>query len=125
MPDAWKYFKRAEFGCKCGCGTNEISNALVDWLDMVRHACDFPLIVTSGYRCPDYDTEISGAGVHPTGLAADLAVSGKRCHKLVKVAMRWNVSGLGQKQHGPHAERFVHLDLLDTEPRPWVWTYPR
>ena len=124
----WRHFTRDEFACS-HCGENEISTALIDWLDMVRHAADIgPVVVTSGYRCAAHDKAIGGAGVHPTGLAVDVrpAEGWSRAAILLRTAYRWNVSGVGIKGHGDHASRFLHFDLLDTlDKRPWLWTYPR
>lgn len=87
----------------------------------MREALGFPLIVTSGYRCPDYNDKIASTGrngPHTTGLAVDIAVSYHRARALLSEAPQ-RFSGFGAKQHAEAAGRFVHLDLL--EPR--FWTY--
>ena len=123
----WQYFDRDEFACRCGCGRNEIQNRLVDLLDGLRDRVGFPLLVTSGYRCPAENNRISTTGLmgpHTTGLAADLGVSRHRAHDVLRVAFPLGFTGIGVKQKG--GGRFVHLDLLtepDHAPRPTVWSY--
>lgn len=97
------------------------------WLQDVRNAVGFALPVTSGARCPTYNAKVSTTGLtgpHTTGMAADIGVSGPRCHKLLKAAYAASVRGVGDKQHGPHSKRFVHLDIIVSEKRPWKWGYP-
>lgn len=127
----WKHFKPSEFDCRCGCGRNEMQPDFVETLDDLRERLGFPLVVTSGYRCPDHNERISTTGrdgPHTTGRAVDLAVSGERAFKLLRQCTLggW-MSGIGLKQHGAHETRFIHLDDLAPpgHPRPRVWTYNR
>jgi uncharacterized protein YcbK (DUF882 family) len=95
----------------------------------LRKKLNFPLILTSAYRCPEYNARVSStgsSGPHTTGQAVDIAVYGYRAAKLVGLARKYGFTGVGLKQKGPHVGRFVHLDDLeeaDGRPRPWVWTY--
>jgi zinc D-Ala-D-Ala carboxypeptidase len=127
----WKYFRPDEFRCKgvncCG-GANQIRTAFVDRLDVLRSRCGFPLVVTSGYRCPVHNARVSSTGdhgPHTTGMAVDIAVSRHRAWKLIGEALAMGFTGIGIKQHG--TDRFVHLDDLKEPihaPRPTIWTYP-
>lgn len=92
-------------------------------MNIIRHECGFPLPVSSGARCEIYDKHIGGAGVHPTGEAGDFLVSGKKAHRLIEKAMRYGITGIGVKQHGPHNKRFIHLDDTNGETRPFIWSY--
>ena len=75
-----KYFKMQEFGCKCGkchlpSEVIENLNALVECvLDPLRERYGKPIYVTSGYRCPKHNKEVSGAynSQHMYGEAADI-----------------------------------------------------
>lgn len=121
----WPNFSIAEMQCKCGCGTLP-EPRFMEALQAVRLATDFPLLITSGARCSAYNRQVSSTGLvgpHTTGLAADVAVSGKAAHALLDAALAEGFSGIGVKQSGPHASRFIHLDLLDAPNRPWVWSY--
>lgn len=93
-----------------------------------------PFIVTSGYRCPDYNEKISTTGrdgPHTTGRALDVRVDPERVMELITWLYNVNIlnpmlhGGLGLRQRGNYADRFVHFDNLtqDESPRPRVWTY--
>jgi len=123
---SWRYFKRAEFACR-HCGENLILDSFVERLDELRHICGFPLIVTSGYRCPAHNNKVSSTGLngpHTTGEAVDLLVDRKLAFTVVKHAIPLGFTGLGFQQKG-HI-RFLHLDTLEDvpgQPRPTVWSY--
>lgn len=118
-------FTAKEVACRCGCG------GVPEWMFMrrlqrVRIAADCPMPVTSGFRCPDYDKLKGGAGVHPTGHAADIAVSRRDAFWIVVKAGEWGMHGIGVRGRGD--SRFVHLDDLPigettNHPRPRLWTY--
>ncbi len=115
-------FSEAEMRCKCGCGRADMSETFMARLQRVRDAYCRPIVVTSGFRCLEHDRSVGGAGVHPKGRAADIAVSGRDCFALVDLAISKGMTGIGLKQHGPHGGRFMHLDDLGS-PRPRIWTY--
>ena len=73
----FKYFKIEDFDCK-ETGENEISVDFIHALDQLRAACNFPFIVTSGYRSKEHSVEKrkAKAGTHASGIAADIRVSG-------------------------------------------------
>jgi zinc D-Ala-D-Ala carboxypeptidase len=115
-----KYFTEDEFRCRCGCGKAEMDEFFVKTLDQVRDELGFPLVITSGYRCPDWNEQVSSSGrsgPHTTGKAADVGVSYARARKFITLAVT-EFMGVGVKQHG--VGRFIHVDML--EPR--LWTYP-
>ena len=124
-----KYFKPEEFKCKCGeCqddGTN-MSPQFVQKLDELREHCGFPVVISSGYRCPEYNNKISKTGLngpHTTGKAVDILVSGRKARKLVGIAIALGFTGIGVSQKGRHEKRFIHLDTIETGTRPWLWSY--
>ena len=53
---SWKNFKLEEFSCK-HCGKNEINHKLIDKLQLLRDDLGFPLVISSGYRCPEHPIE--------------------------------------------------------------------
>lgn len=124
---AWRHFKVSEFACRCGCGRNEIDSKFVDRLDDLREACGFVLPVTSGYRCPKHNTQVSSTGLtgpHTTGHAVDFGVSRAQAYELMTIALRMGFTGIGIQQKG--GSRFIHIDDLpnaEGQPRPTVWSY--
>ncbi|HHO49275.1 MAG TPA: peptidase M15 [Desulfobacteraceae bacterium] len=121
------HFKLRELQCKCGCGRMDIDPDFLRRLEDLRVAYGRPMIINSGYRCPEYNNRVSTTGLdgpHTIG-AVDVRCSGHEAHLLLHMAMIVGFSGIGVKQHGPHSGRFLHLDNLTTHdnPRPWVWTY--
>ena len=128
---AYRNFTRSEFRCKCGkCDSTgaEISDELLDALQALRTICEFPFIITSGYRCPAHPAEKKKdfVGSHGLGMAADIGVSHEEAIHLLKNAMNMGIfTGIGVNQKGD--SRFIHLDIatdLDVNaPRPHIWTY--
>jgi len=125
---SWEFFKPEEFACK-HCGENKIQVGFVDKLDALRKTYGAPIVISSGYRCPEYNATVSSTGTngpHTTGRAVDIAVSGAEAFKLMELALAsGEFNGVGVNQKGNHAGRFIHLDDLDpaSHPRPGVWSY--
>jgi len=121
----WKYFTVDEMKCK-GTGKCEMDPAFMTWLDGLRELYGKPIIITSGYRTPEYNKLIGGANnsAHIYGKAADIAVSGEDAYKLVGLAIKLGFSGIGVSQKGEG--RFIHIDTADStdkQPRPHIWSY--
>ena len=103
------------------------------------------MIVSSGYRSPDYNDKVSNtgrAGPHTSGKAMDIKICGGDAYRFLSAVWAINeeipvtplgknypsiFTGIGISQRGPHKSRFIHLDSLtddETEgPRPWIWSY--
>lgn len=129
--DKIKHFKPREFACRCGkCGSDgtEMDLEFVDKLDQLRERSHIPFYITSGYRCPAYNMQVSTTGAdgpHTTGRAADVKLSGASVFRVMQQSTLggW-MTGIGLHQRGPHSKRFIHLDDLgQPHPRPRVWTY--
>lgn len=128
---AYRNFTRSEFRCKCGkCDStgHEISDELLDALQALRTICEFPFVISSGYRCPEHPAERKKdfVGAHGCGLAVDIAVSHEEAIHLLKNAFNTGLfTGIGVNQKGDG--RFIHLDIatdMDVNaPRPHIWTY--
>ena len=136
-PDRWPWpnFSPFEMRCRCegtpheircGCGGQVVvSPSFMDRLQELRGHLGFALSVTSGFRTPEYDRAIGGAGVHPEGCAADIAISGERAYLMDIIITEMGFRGVGRHQRGLHSDRFIHIDDLDipSHPRPRIWTY--
>lgn len=120
-------FNKHEFMCRCGCGRADMDPKFVYTLQFIRDRAGFPLVISSGYRCPDHNQAVSSTGSrtgpHTLGKAADIRVSGEAAYHLVRLAVRQQVTGIGIHQTGPHARRYIHLDILTGPTRPTIWSY--
>ena len=118
-----------EWACK-GDGSIVVETDFLDRVEALRKAVNRPLIITSGYRSPEYNVRVAESGPngpHTTGRAVDIAIYGEHLHETVWHAMRLGFQGFGlaQKLGSAPANRFLHLDDL-TQPqftRPLFWTY--
>jgi len=122
-----EFFKVSEFICRCGrCGRADISPRLIPILDRVRIRYQKPMIVTSGFRCPDYNIIVRGGEEHPKGEAADIAVySSFDALHLVEVAILEDIRRLGIDVSAAaikEGRAFIHLGI-STILIPGIWTY--
>lgn len=95
-------------------------------LQTLRDLIGQPLVISSGYRDPAYNNKISHTGVdgpHTTGRAVDIQAYGELAFLIVSHAEALGFTGIGLKQTEAHSRRFVHLDDLEGDVRPWIWTY--
>ena len=121
----YKYFKDSELSCP-HCNTLMMNDEFMLLLELIREECGFPFIVTSAYRCTLHPIEAkkTNVGAHTTGKAVDIAVNGENAYKLVQIALRHGVEGIGISQKGDMNSRFIHLDTAGlTRSRPRVWSY--
>ena len=112
-----KNFTIDEFNCQYS-GENQMKDSFLHKLDQLRYLCDFPFVITSGYRSADHPIEAKKdtPGTHAQGIAADIqALSGDRKHTIVKHAMAMGFTGIGI------ADTFIHVDTRTTTPV--IWTY--
>ena len=81
-----QYFKVKEFACKDGSQVVFIDDYLCTILDILRNKLGKPIIVTSEYRTPWWNTKCSGAkySYHMRGMAADIKVDGMKAKELAK-----------------------------------------
>lgn len=125
----YPYFKADEMRCHCGeCDTlprDEFMQILV----RMREEAAFPFIITSGYRCAHYNRQVANTGEngpHVLGLAADIRVYGDRAFRLIGLAIKHGMTGIGFSQKGPLSSRYIHVDCVpsdETHKRPWIWSY--
>lgn len=120
------YFTQDELRCQCGCGADGMNAEFMEKLTSLRADWGQPMVVTSGYRCPEHPIEAKKTkpGAHASGRAVDIAIQGEDAYKLLCVALGHGFSGIGVNQKG--SSRFIHLDDLTRDegwPRPTVWSY--
>jgi len=129
VANRYMFFSERELKCKCGqCafGQNDMDPFFISKHIDLRMDAGFPFKVNSAYRCPYWDIQVGGSGIHSTGHAIDIGCYGERALWIMSNACKYELQGIGIKQHGPYNQRFIHLDDIyrsDKHPRPWPWTY--
>jgi len=118
-----KNFSEKELSCKC-CGDNRMNLAFLEKLQMIRDEYGKPMKLSSAYRCPKHNNNISSSGIdgpHTTGRAVDVLVAGEDAYHLLKIVMKHNMTGVGIA-----GKSFIHIDDLpksEKRHRPVIWTY--
>jgi len=131
-----KHFTDKELECSC-CGVSTMQPQFMETLEKIRVEMNRPLFLSSSFRCSKRNQEVSSTGPNGPhtdhghgGQACDILISGADALRLVEVAKKFGMTGIGVKQSGPPGKRFIHLDNLGSEytkltggPRPWIWSY--
>ena len=119
-----KYISRAEFQCRC-CGKlppdcvkgddgdyPTFYDALFYRFDNLREAWGKPIVVTSGYRCPTHEYEVSGSrlGPHIWGALAPALTEQDKPRFVALVETTHPEMRMGTNVH-PGAVH-IHLDCL-------------
>lgn len=128
----WPKFTKKEIACRCGnCDIESWKNinfASLDKLQTMRTALGFAMPVSSGYRCPNHESEAkkSEPGAHGHGQGFDIRCSHEQALIILERAREFGFTGVGVKQKG--GGRFVHVDDMPNEPhknrpRPHIWSY--
>lgn len=115
-----EFFKPEEFVCRC-CGRGQVAAALVYALDEFRRAWNMPVIVNSGWRCPDRNAAVGGApsSRHKIGCAADIAPTDEKLIGPFQTLIGY-MFGRRDGWEIKMYPRFVHLAVpRDEEGRPW------
>ena len=124
----WDYFTHNELECKCGCEDASMKPEFMKTLVEIRKEFDRPMVITSAFRCTKHNYNIGGAkdSPHRHGQAVDVSVNLKDAYELICRSIRKGMPGIGVKQNGLMAGRFIHLDNMKEakgRPRPTVWSY--
>ena len=133
---ATDHFSDKELRCKC-CGVATMQPEFMESLERIRVEMNRPLKLSSAFRCSKHNQEVSSTGPNGPhtdhgegGQAVDVRISGADALRLVEVAKKFGMTGIGVKQSGPAGKRFIHLDNLGSNytkltggPRPWLWSY--
>lgn len=89
----WKdirYFRKAEFACRCGCGADKMEEKLIRAADKVRDHFGAPANVTSGRRCSTHNARVGGVSNsrHLSGKAMDFSVTGKSASAVLEYVQK-------------------------------------
>ena len=106
-----KNFDDSEFVCPC-CNGGIISEILVDKLQQLRDLINKPIIISSGYRCQQYNKSIGGYSHSPhlTGEAADIKIRGISPIAIASIAQRIPHIRIGIYPN------HVHIDIRPCNP---------
>lgn len=126
MGDLRRNFSAWEFACGCGCGTEAMSDELLDRLQSMRDDYGTSMTVTSGARCPEYNAKVGGkpdsehVPNHETDEAegADIAYSGSTQYHKLDLAAHLNFRRVGQ------ADNFIHVGCRASKKQDCTWRYP-
>lgn len=118
----FKYFTWSEFDQPNlpGSGEKYMSADFIHKLDRIREDVGFPMIISSGYRDPEYNAQIGGVvgSSHIKGLAADvLAPTDDMKYDIAKSAIRNGITRIGW------GNSFLHLDVDKEKSQQVVWGY--
>lgn len=104
-----QHFKVREFACKDGSQIVFIDRYLVSILDILRNQIKKPIIITSGYRTPEWNEKCNGAkySYHMRGMAADIRVDGMSAKELAKKLNETIPDGCGIIVYN----NWVHFDV--------------
>lgn len=115
-----KNFNSSEFYCKCGeCLHGEIDRGLVDKLQLVRDGLGESMTITSGWRCPAYNTIVGGSqfSSHLTGKAADIYCPSSAYRYDILNLLIHHFTRIGI------ASDFLHVDVDEEKAQNVMWTY--
>ena len=114
----WDHFEKWEFACKCGCGTNIISNTLVNKLDVARAISGVGFKINSGCRCENHNRSVGGSSTssHKKGFAVDIKAEDSATRfRILKalIAVGFNRIGI--------YKTFIHVDIDPDKPSYLTW----
>jgi len=115
----FKYFKREEFCCKCGCGLCDIDLEVVGAIDLVRERYGKAIYISSGCRCPEHNRKVNGSPTssHLRRLAIDIVCeSSRNRYRLLRwLSLYFNRIGIGTN--------FIHADMDKDKSENMIWLY--
>lgn len=113
-----EHFKVKEFACKDGSPVVFIDEYLVTILEILRSKLGKPIIITSGYRTPEWNAKCGGAkySYHMRGMATDIRVDGISAKELAKKLNDIVPNGCGIIVYN----NWVHFDVRTSKYRKGV-----
>jgi len=116
-----KYFQESEFRCPC-CDRVSLNPRLIPTLDAIREIYGKPMVVTSGFRCPEHNEAIGGknGSEHLIGCAADIScIDSHERFELITACLSSGITRLGI------GKDFIHIGISQYHPQRVVWHYYR
>lgn len=115
-------FKSFEFDCPCSkCSVTLVDEDLISNLQKLRNYLKFSIVITSGYRCSDYQKVLTDRGLptakgisqHELGKAADISCEGFSGIVLEDAARKCGFVSVGV------GSNWIHVDLRNY--KRWVY----
>lgn len=122
----YPFFSDDELRCKCRKCNGQMNPTFMAKLVQLRSELGQPMHLSSAYRCPEYNALVSHTGTdgpHTTGRAVDIQCYGNLAYSIISFAEKYGITGIGISQKGDRKSRFIHIDDLEGNTRPWVWSY--
>lgn len=108
-------FNLREFRCGlgrgCNCKTTLVDDKLLEYLQRISDHFGADVIITSAYRCPEYNRKIGGAtgSYHSRGMAVDFTVEGIAPRIVAAYCESIGILGIGLYETAADGY-FVHID---------------
>lgn len=119
-----QHFNSSEFDCPCtNCKHTLIDLTMIEQLEKMRDLLGTKLVVTSGFRCPEYQQELklkgyetaAGVSQHELGRAADVTNGVALGLELEEAASKAGFLAIGRGKH------WVHVDMRTGKERRWSY----
>lgn len=115
MGNLSKNFSSSEFECP-HCHQSPMDPLLISVLQIIRDYVKLPIVVNSGYRCPEHNKRVGGVAnsQHIFGKAADIYVEGWSNKQLLDVIRSLTVAKkiyVGYAYIIKNSNRAVHIDV--------------
>lgn len=105
-----------------GSGMENMNPGFIRTLDKIRDEVGFPLVVTSGYRTPEWNAHVGGVqgSSHTKGVAVDFAAPTEAMRNAITdAAVKHGIKRIG---YGAH-KNFIHLDIDPDKTQYTIWNY--
>lgn len=121
-----RYFNYTEFDSPDELGSGkQMSEKILDMLDLAREKFDKPIKITSGFRTEAYNKDLKARGYkasskssHLKGLAVDIQCNNSKDRfELVDILLDVGFNRIGI------ANTFIHADIDEDKPSHVIWTY--
>jgi len=121
-----RYFNHTEFDSPDELGSGkQMSEEILDMLDLARAKFDKPIKITSGFRTEAYNKDLKARGYkasskssHLKGLAVDIHCNNSKDRfELVDILLDVGFNRIGI------ANTFIHADIDEDKPSHVIWTY--
>jgi len=121
-----RYFNYTEFDSPDELGSGkQMSEKILEMLDLARAKFDKPIKITSGFRTEAYNKDLKARGYkasskssHLKGLAIDIHCNNSKDRfELVDILLDVGFNRIGI------ANTFIHADIDEDKPSHVIWTY--